>query len=98
MSPQNKKMAPSSRQPLNGQGVLRISGEDFKGTLRMASLNVGSMAERSREVVAMLRRRRVDICGVQEVRYINQETKVIGSNEEKYKFYWSGGSEKQGGV
>jgi len=38
--------------------------------MRVATVNVGTMMGRSREVVEMLARRRVDVCCVQEDQYI----------------------------
>ena len=90
------EMAPSPRQPLNRQGVRRISGLDVE--LRVATANVGTMRGRGREVAEMLGRRKVDICGVQEVRFKNNGTRTYGTGEEKYKFWWSGGRDKRAGV
>ena len=72
-----------------------MSRNSEKINVRVASVNVGSMAGRSREVVEMLGRRRVDVCAVQEVRYKNSGTRVYGSGEEKYKFWWSGGEKTE---
>ena len=88
-------MAPSTRQPFSGQGVLRITGF---ANLRVGTINVGSMVGRSREVVEMLARRQIDICAVQEVRYKGQGNRMFGDGEERYKFWWSGGESKIGGV
>lgn len=66
--------------------------------LRMATVNVGTMSRRSREVVSMLAKRRVDVCCVQEVRFKGEGTRVYGSGEEKYKFFWSGDRVGQSGV
>ena len=59
--------------------MLRISGsqqnevrKDLR-VLRPATVNVGSLSGRSREVVNMFERRRVDIGCLQEVRYRGQE-------------------------
>ena len=53
---------------------------------------------RSREVVDMLVRRRVDVCCVQEVRYKGEGATTIGSGEEKFKFWYSGCLAGGGGV
>ena len=58
--------------------------------LRVRTVNVGTMPGRSREVVDMLVRRRVDVCCVQEVRYKGEGATTIGSSEEKFKFGYSG--------
>ena len=69
MTRKNKQMAPSPRQLLNGQGVQRISG--FKPEchgIRFGALNVRSLCGRKTEVSEELRKRRVDVCCMQEVR------------------------------
>ena len=64
----------------------------------VSTINVGTMVGKSREVVEMLARRRVDICCVQETRYRGAGTKTIGSGKEQYKFWWSGNKTGQSGV
>ena len=64
----------------------------------VCTVNVGWLLGRGRELVTMLAKRRVDICCLQEVRYRNQGCTRIGSNEEKYKLWYSGGVEKINGV
>ena len=66
--------------------------------LRVCTVNVGTMRSRSREVVDMLARRRVDVCCVQEVRYKGGGATTIGSGEENFKFWYSGCKEGGGGV
>ena len=66
--------------------------------MKVCTLNVGSLIGRGREVVEMLARRKIDICCLQEVRYKNQGCTTIGSNDEKYKLWYSGGPEKLHGV
>ena len=46
----------------------------------------------------MLSRRKVEICCVQEVRYRGAGTVSIGSNQDKYKLWWSGNNNRQSGV
>ena len=98
-------MALSSWYPLNGERVRRIPRRNERaddsgagGEVNVCTINVGSLVGRGREVVAMLARRKVDVCCVQEVKYRNQGCTTIGSNEEKYKFWYSGGEEKINGV
>ena len=68
MTTDNNKMVPSPRQPLSGQRVQRISGlitsrhdKSEGGELKVSTMNVGSMVGRSREVVEILARRKIDI-------------------------------------
>ena len=53
-------MAPRHRQPLGGQGVLRISGRINTKTakVRVATVNVGTMVGKSMEVVEMLKKKK----------------------------------------
>ena len=61
------------------------------GVLKVCTVNVGSLKGRSRKVVEMLSRRGVDICCLQEVQYRGAGATSIGTNEEKYKLWYSGG-------
>ena len=60
----------------------------------MGTANVGSMVGKSREVTAMIGRRKVDVYAVQETRFRNEGTRMYGSYGERYKFWWIGGSEE----
>ena len=53
--------------------------------VKVCTVNVGTLVRRSREVVEMLARRRVDICCLQEVRYRGKGATVYGDANEKYK-------------
>ena len=59
---------------------------------------MGTLKGKSREVVDMLSRRGVDNCCLQETRYRNQGCTVFGTNEDKYKFWYSGNNDGVGGV
>ena len=82
MNRENRRKALSPQQPLNGQRLLRISdsrqNEVRKDLLRLATVNVGSLSGRNREVEDMFKRRRVDIGCLQEDRYRGQGTRVYG--------------------
>lgn len=94
-------MAPSPRQPLNGQGVRRISGlgnpNKWVG-VRFGSWNIGSLCGRGTEVTEELRRRMVDVCCLQEVRWRGQGSRFIGVQGRRYKLWWSGNDAGNGGV
>ena len=101
----NNQLAPSTWQPFNGQGVLRISSlnvcadESRDGrVLKVCTVNVGTMVGRGREMVDMLARRNIDICCVQEVRYKGDGARTLGVNEEKHKLWYSGGRQGLHGV
>ena len=70
---QGLDVAHSTHHPSSGQWVLGISRVERK--LRIDMVNVGTLVERSREVV----RRRMDVCYVQKVQYKEWESKVFGS-------------------
>jgi len=53
---------------------------------------------RSAKVVDMLSRRKVDVAGLQQVRYKNVGTKIVKGEDAAYKLYWSGESTGRGGV
>ena len=47
----------------------------------------------------MLCRRKVDVCGLQEVRFKNEGVKFLqGRQKMRYKMFWKGGKEGQNGV
>ena len=82
MTRKNIQVAPSPRQLLNGQGVRRISG--FKSEchgIRFGTLNVGSLCGR---------KRKVDVCCIQEVRWKGQGARFVGTWGRRYKLWWSG--------
>ena len=92
MSQENRRKALSPRQPLNGQRIfegilLRTSGsrqnEVKKDLLRLGTVNVGALSERSREVVDMFERRKVVNGCLKKVRYRDQGTRIY-EGEEKY--------------
>ena len=91
MTRKNIQVAPSPQQLLNGQGVQRIS--DFKSEchgIRFDTLNVGSLCGRKMEVCEQLRKRKVDVCCIQEVRWKGQGARFVGTLGRKYKLWWSG--------
>ena len=81
MSRENRRIALIPLQPLNGQRVLRISGspqnEVTKELLRLTTVNVGALS-RSKEVMDMFERRRVDIG------YVYRKLLGIGTKEPEY--------------
>ena len=73
---------------------------------RVGMVNVGSMVKRSGEVSDMLCIRKVDVCGLQEVRFKNEGVRFKnegvkfsqGRQKMRYKMFWKGGKEGQNGV
>ena len=63
--------------------------------IQFLTRNVGSMLEKYRKISETLKRRCVDICCLQEVRWKAKEAKMIGNG---FKFLWSGGCKAENGV
>ncbi|KAK6744303.1 hypothetical protein RB195_011169 [Necator americanus] len=61
--------------------------------VRLAALNVGTLTQRSRELANTLRKRRVDICCVQETRWKSSKSKELGDG---YKLIYHGTSNRNG--
>ncbi|KAK6028591.1 hypothetical protein OSTOST_05325, partial [Ostertagia ostertagi] len=55
----------------------KSSVKDKRKTIRIATLNVGTLTGRAAEVAEMLRERNIDICAL-------QETKWTGANEKNW--------------
>ena len=67
--------------------------------IRVGMVIFGSMVKRSGEVSDMLCRRKVDVCGLQEVRFKNKVVKFLqGRQKMRYKMFWKGGKDGQNGV
>ena len=60
--------------------------------MRVGSWNVGSMSGRDTEVCEELRKRRMDVCCLQEVRWRGQGARFIGVKGGGYNLCWSGNS------
>lgn len=71
---------------------------DERFGVRVGTWNVGSMSGRGTEVCEELRKRRVDVCCLQEVRWRGQGARFMGVKGRRYKLWWSGNSEGIGGV
>ena len=105
MMMRRKILAPSPRQPLNGQGMPRIPGlkihkEKVEKQIgqRLRSWNVGSICGRGTEVCEELKKRKVDVCCLQEVRWRDEETRFFGVKGRRYKLWWCGNDDKIGGM
>ena len=63
--------------------------------LRIATLNVGSMTGKGRQLTDVLNRRRIYIACVQETRWKGSKAKQLG---EGYKLYYHGDTTKRNGI
>ena len=50
------------------------------------------------EVCEELRKRKVDVCGLQVIRWKNESTRVLGILRRRYKLWWSGNISGIGGI
>ena len=66
--------------------------------VRVGTWNVGSMSGRGTEVCEELRKRRMDVCCLQEVRRKGQGARFMGVKRRRYKLWYSGNSDGTGGV
>ena len=61
--------------------------------VRVGSWNVGSMSGADTEVCEELKKRRMDVCCQQEVRWRGQGARFMGVKGRRYKLGWSGNSD-----
>ena len=83
-----QELATSPGQLLNGQGV---GVQKFEVRFR-------SFCGRGTEVCEQLRKREVDMCCLQEVRWRGQEARLVGCRGRRYKLWWSGNNDGIGGA
>ena len=95
----------SPRQPLNGQGMLRILGSKIHEKkvekligVRFGSWNIGSISGRRTEVCEELRKRKVDVCCLQEVKWRVKGARFFGVKGKRYKLRLCGNDDKTGGI
>uniref|UniRef100_A0A914WAH4 Endonuclease/exonuclease/phosphatase domain-containing protein n=1 Tax=Plectus sambesii TaxID=2011161 RepID=A0A914WAH4_9BILA len=82
-----------SGQGLPGHG--RTGLKKLVQHLRLATINVGSLTGRGRELADMLKRRRVDIACVQETKWKGSKARDLG---EGYKLYFNGTTSNRNGI
>ncbi|XP_046844904.1 uncharacterized protein LOC124438748 [Xenia sp. Carnegie-2017] len=67
--------------------------------LRVATLNIGTLTGKSREIADMMKRRRIDILCLQETRWTGGKSGGKERNiRDSYKLYYSGGGKPKNGV
>ena len=66
--------------------------------VRFGSWNVGSLCSRGTEVSEELRKRKVDVYCLQEVRWRGEGARFFGVKGRRYKLWWCGNDDKVGGV
>ena len=66
--------------------------------IRLGTLNVENLCGRKMEVSEEMRKRRVDVCCIQEARWKGQGACFVGTLGRRYKLWWSGNDAGFGGV
>ena len=56
------------------------------------------MGGQSNEVVEVMSRRKVDICGLQEVRWRGVSAKFVEGKDSRFRLFWVGNDKGMGGV
>ena len=69
--------------------------KEVKGSIRIATLNVGSMTGRGQEIVDLMERRRIDIMCVQETKWKGFKAREIGNG---FKLFYTRSDGKRNGV
>ena len=59
---------------------------------------MGNLGGRKIEVREELRKRKVDVCCMQKIRYKGQEARFVGTSGRKYKLWLSGKDGELGGA
>ena len=65
---------------------------------KFGSWNVDSSSGREMEVCEELRKRQVDVCCLQEVRWRGEGTRFFGNKGRRYTILWCGNDDKTGSV
>ena len=65
---------------------------------RIASLNVATLRGRSSKVVETVSIRDVNLCCLQEVRWRGASARMIVGKDSRYKVFWTGSENGNGGV
>jgi len=81
----------------NGRGTAKAypASDDTYTMMRIATWNVGSFTGKSRKVVDVMQRRRINALRIQEMKWTGQSAKELGDG---YKVFYSGSKDKRNGV
>ena len=72
----------------------RFNAETFVANYCFGTWNIGTLKDKSGEVCEVLRRRKVKVCCIQEVRWKGEGSRAL----QGYKLIWKGNSEGTAGV
>ncbi|EYC26910.1 hypothetical protein Y032_0009g421 [Ancylostoma ceylanicum] len=84
---------PANRRSRPKTLVIQHEQQHPQSPVRLATLNVGTLTARSRELASNLRSRRVDICCIQETRWEGSKCAKIGDG---YRLMYHGTSDRNG--
>ena len=84
----NGLQSPAALKWAGGEGISGFEPKCFR--IRFVTLNVGSLCGRKTKVCEELKKRRVDVCFMQEVRWKGQGARFGGTSGRRYKLWWSG--------
>ena len=65
-------------------------GKEVNRVIFIATLNIVTIKGQSNEIVKMLLKRQIDICGVQESRWRDESAGKVARINFLYKFFWKG--------
>ena len=71
---------------------------DERFGVRVGTWNIRSMSGRGTEVCEELRKKRMNVCCLQEVRWRGQAARFLGVKSRRYKLWCPGNSDGTGGV
>ena len=74
--------------------ISQLSHQNF----RVCSWNVGTRRGQSNEVAEVMSRHKVDICGLQEVRWRDASASLVKGKDSRFKLFWVGNDKDMGGV
>ena len=98
-APAYLKKESANPHPRSRKHTLHYDGKpDEHLGVRLGSWNVGSISGRGTEVCEELRKRKVDVCCMQEVRWRGKGAWFWGAKGRRYKLWWSGNINGTGGV
>ena len=100
MANTSETTAPSTRQPLGGQGVLRISGAMMNKSrnttkFKIAIINISTLRGKEEEVVEIMKSKSLAVLGLSETRIKGSGEKTLHGN---YKLIYSGKEDGRHGV
>ena len=67
--------------------ALSLDSAECRG-IRFDTLNVGSLCEKKTKMYEKLRKRRVDVCCMQEVEWKGQGARFVNTSRRRYKLGW----------